>query len=59
MPKCSFADGNIPKWYLNYMKSKEKELELEEQQEELLDDGLKEKLIKNVPNQTLMERLLV
>ena len=41
------------------MKSKEKELELEEQQEDLLDDGLKEKLIKNVPNQTLMERLLV
>lgn len=25
MPKCTFADGNLPDWYLSYAKSKEPE----------------------------------
>lgn len=40
------------------MKSKEKEFEREELEEEMLDDGLKELMIKHVPNQSLADRLI-
>ena len=40
------------------MRSKEKELEKAEQEEDMLEDGLKELIIKHVPNQSLAERLI-
>jgi hypothetical protein len=36
MSSCKFADGKLPQWYVNYIKSKEKEFEKEENEEELL-----------------------
>ena len=40
------------------MRSKEKEFEKAEQEEDMLEDGLKELIIKHVPNQSLAERLI-
>ncbi len=40
------------------MKSKEKEFEKQELEEDMLEDGLKELIIKHVPNQSLAERLI-
>jgi hypothetical protein len=36
MPSCSFAEGKLPVWYQNYMKSKEREIEQEEREDDLL-----------------------
>lgn len=49
LPQCTFRNGNLPAWFINYMKSKEKELEKEEQAEELLDDNVKGMINQNVP----------
>ena len=40
------------------MKSKEKELEKQELEEDMPEDGLKELMIKHVPNQSLADRLI-
>lgn len=40
------------------MKSKEKEFEKQELEEDMLEDGLKELMIKHVPNQSLADRLI-
>jgi peroxiredoxin family protein len=40
------------------MKSKEKEFEKQELEEDMLEDGLKELMIKHVPSQSLADRLI-
>eukprot|EP00347_Sterkiella_histriomuscorum_P007077 403350340 len=58
LPQCTFKEGNLPKWYLNYMKSKEEELKKEQNEEECLDDNVRAMINQNVPKQTLAERLI-
>lgn len=36
MSLCNFAEGKMPQWYIDYMKSKESEFEKQEREEELL-----------------------
>ena len=41
------------------MQSKEKEFEKQDQEDEFLDDGLKQLINKHVPNQSLADRLVM
>lgn len=44
LPQCPFGQGELPEWFRVYMKSREKEYEMEEARQDLLESDLRDQL---------------
>ena len=49
LPKCQFTSGKIPKWFETYLQAKNREYEKEEEEYELMDPEIRDKIKEDEP----------